>query len=735
MPTHFKRSLISGGLHILFVYPPVFRMPIGNAFLISYLLQEGFSADQFLANGPMSVGQCVRQITAKKPGVIGFTVYHTNYCLCQLIARGIKEVDPGIIVFFGGPTATVQSRVVLRNNPHVDICVRNEGEETCLELLSLLDHVHYDLKRAAPHLERVLGISYRVGEDILENPSRNVFFTHRHIPDYLDKYPSPYLSGIVKSFDLGIITARGCNRHCVYCHCSVLSKRVIVTHSVDRVIEELAYLSKRIERGRVVDIFDDAFGSMPGRVMEIGNKIIENKIKLPLICATRCDLINEEFLDTLKAAGFKAVSFSLESAVPRILRVLGKVQPPDSKTDNNFEKEKDFIEKFKKYVAYAKKIGIEIVYSSIMLGLPTETLEEGRKSVELIRSLGKQLDLHAHNIFEVYPGTPVYFNCESYGIKLLKYDNRVHYGVIHPYDTAKIDPAPNSSAERSSIARDKTNMKTMGFSLSFHRDIPFKTIDKIVLCADRITGELILWLQKYLAVNGQFIQVYSNLEKAKQYYRENDHALYKYISPTMNYTGYYQIYGVDGMITLMSCRTFSLGKKCGLPIHRVNTGVGLTSCNSTIDPLQIICIDREREDTLQLHGLLTDLSGKDNLCEIPFYPYISSLCRWENLRNMQVNCRWLEMVLVDADNNVKTCWNGEPIGKIGTPLPEIVENLENLHKKAENKRGCRDCQKESRCTRCIFPVPISGDEYCKLRKGGNTEKGAELIRSLELFKE
>jgi len=777
MATGFKKPGHHGGPHILFVYPPGFRMPMGTAYLISYLLQEGFTAEQFYAAEPMTVARCVTKITAKKPRVVGFTVYHANYCLCQSIARGIKEAAPGIIILFGGPTATVQSRVVLMNNPDVDICVRNEGEETCLELLSLLDQVHYDLDRAVPQLERIKGISYRVAEQIVENPDRNVFFDQRHIVDYLDKYPSPYLSGIVKFFDLGIITARGCNRHCIYCYCSVLSKRVIVTHSVDRVLEELVYLARRIEPGRVVDIFDDAFGSLPERVMEICHKIIENRIKLPLICATRCDLINEELLDTLKAAGFKAVSFSLESAVPRILRILGKVQPPNSKTDDNFEKEKDFIEKFKKYAAYAKKIGIDIVYSSIMLGLPTETLEEGRKSVELIRSLGNQLDLHAHNLFEVYPGTPVYFNCERYGLKLIKYDNQVHYGVIHPYDTSQIDPAPNSSAERSGMARDKTNMKTMALSLSSQHDslsgmrqsrpkykifgqarrpaptkacrgdslwspvstkfdfdavldTLFNTIDKIVLCADRITGELIGWLQEYLAMNGQFIQVYSSLEKAKQYYRENDHALYKYISPTVNYTGYYQIHRTDGIIMLMPCRTFSLGKKCGFPIHWVNTGVGLTAGHSTLDPLQVICIDRNREDTLRLHRLLQELANIDDLGEIPCCPCISSLCRWENMGKAQVNCRGLEIVIVDADNHIKTCWNGEPVGTIGTPLPEILENLENLHKKAESNRGCKHCLKKAVCSKCIFPAPLSEAEYCDLRRVGDPGKGVESLRLL-----
>jgi radical SAM superfamily enzyme YgiQ (UPF0313 family) len=744
-----------GNPHILFVYPPAFRMPIGTAYLVAYLVQEGFRAEQFIAAAPLAVSRCVKQITTAKPKIVGFTVYHVNYCLCQLLARGIKEADPGIIILFGGPTATVQAEVVLQNNPWVDICVRHEGEETCLELLSLLETTGYDLVKAAPRLEKIKGISYRQENRVRENPPRDLFFARRHNPDWLDKYPSPYLSGTATTLDLGIVTARGCNRHCVYCHCSVLSKRAIATHSIDRVLEELTYLAKRIDKGRVVDIFDDAFGSMPERVMEICRRIIAGKIRLPLICATRCDLVDEEFLDTLKAAGFKAVSFSLESAVPRILRILGKVQPPNTTSDPHFDREKEFIGKFKKYVLYAKKIGIEIVYSSIMLGLPTETPTEGKQTVELIRSLGKNLDLHAHNIFEVYPGTPVYFNAERGGLKLLKYDNQVHYGVIHPYDTSVIEPAPRSSAELAGIQQDKHNLKMMALCLSlppaargalFKKTAPLdppqkflvgsQVVGNIVLCADQVTGELIRWLQDSLAINGRFVQVYSNIETAKQFLRENDHALYKYVSPTMNYSGYYREKGENGIMTLVPCRTFSLGKKCGLPLHWVKTTDGLSATAPHLNPLQVLCLDRDKEDVLRFYHGLQELSEKksplEELFGAPIYPYIASLCRWEK---RPANCQLLETLIVDSNHQIKPCWNGDTLGQVGTPLPEIVENLQRIHREVYERRGCKDCPREEDCPRCIFPAPLTEAEYCSLRRQGKTAKGAELIRSLELFKE
>jgi radical SAM superfamily enzyme YgiQ (UPF0313 family) len=298
-------------------------------------------------------------VLERKPGIVGFTVYPTNYCSCQLIARTIKESDPSIIILFGGPTPTVQARTILERNPWVDICARNEAEETGLQLVSLLETHGFDLDKALSSLHQINGISFRVDGHIRENPPADILINHRKIPGYLDKYPSPYISGVLDSADLGVVTARGCTRHCTYCNCAVISKRIIAAHSVERVIEELDFIATRLvtEQTRKVDVFDDAFTLWPDRALEICNRLIENNIRLPLSCITRCDTVNEELLEKMKEAGFYGVGFALESAVPRILRLIGKVQPPWTKADPHYERETEFIEKLAKYVTYARRIG------------------------------------------------------------------------------------------------------------------------------------------------------------------------------------------------------------------------------------------------------------------------------------------------------------------------------------------------------------------------------------------
>ncbi len=729
------------------VYPPAtlspqphiseeFNFCLGSAYIIAFLRKNGFTAEQFLAFDPINLRECVRRILSMNPRVVGFTVYSTNYCVCQLIASQLKEVDPRVIILFGGPTPTVQADVILRNNHYVDICVRNEGEETCLELLSLLDSENFDFKRAAASLDKIKGISYRQDGRILATPGRDLFLVNRGAADYLDKYPSPFLSGVVHSPKLGILTARGCNRNCVYCNCAILSKRVIAVHSVDRVIEELDYLSKNHNQNHMVDIFDDAFTLLPDRALAICDKIIENKIKLPLSCVTRCDFITEPLLDRIKAAGFKAVGYSLESAVPRVLRVLGKVQPPHTKADKHFEKEKEFVEKFKKYVAYAKKIGIEVVYTSIMIGLPSETPDEARKTIDLLRSLSDYLHSYAHNLFQVYPGTPIFSYYHRYGLELEEFDNQVHYRTICPYDTSQIPLAPNSNLETDGRNQGYANMKYLSLSPSKKSSGEF--FSRIILCADIITKELILWLQRYLALNGHLIQIYSDFQRARQYYRENERAMSRYISPTNYHASYYRSSPGDDRTVLTPLRTYLLGKQAGIDIELINTQSVFSSSSWPIDPMRSIGVDRptEKEDVLELYNFLFDLSHRkatfEDLFDLPRFPYFSSLCRWEQ---GEANCRSLDTVFVDADHQVKTCWNGEPIGKVGMPPEEIGRNLDGLFREAENKRGCQHCHRKAGCAMCIFPAPLSGEEYCELKKNSNTAEPAQLLRSLEVFKE
>jgi radical SAM superfamily enzyme YgiQ (UPF0313 family) len=732
---------------MIFVFPPAvelsdveisehFNICLGTAYIIAYLVEKGFSAGAYLTGEPVNVRKCAAQILAMKPRIVGFTVYEKNYCFCQLIARALKEANPNIIIVFGGPTPTVQAGSILEDSSFVDICVRNEGEETCLELMTILVDAGFDWKKTLPRLEKVRGITYRADGSFIETPGRNFLSENIHIPDCLDKYPSPYLSGVLRSCGPGMLTARGCNQHCVYCNCAVMSGRTVATHSVDRVIQELDYVSKKLFDPAKEDsfvIYDDAFTLLPGRALEICKKIIENKIKLPMISITRCDKVSEELLDAMKEAGFVSIGFSLESAVPRVLRQIGKMRPANTQLDPTFEKEKKFIQQFKKYTAYTKKIGVECVFASMITGLPTETLEEGQQTTDLIRSLGENIDYYAHNFLRVYAGTPIFDNYDKFGLKLRWHDNRIHIKTIHPYDVSKIRLAPRSNLELDGIHQDKINMKTLALVPSKKAGDDY--FNKVILWADAITEKFVAWLRECLAINGNLIQVYTGVETARQRHDDDVHALTKYISPTSCHMSYYQTRGKDGTITLRALRMSDFGDSCGKTIALVNTGTAFSPGGEGINPMQTLCIEREEEDALCLHRLLLEVSHKGDVRKkpdsMPVYPYFCGLCRWEK---GHANCNALDTIIVEFDGTVKTCMNGAPIGTVGTPFPALVENLENIRRGVEQKRGCQDCEKQEECPKCVFPQPLTDSQYCELKREPGVGEAARRVRDFDFLK-
>jgi hypothetical protein len=266
------------------------------------------------------------------------------------------------------------------------------------------------------------------------------------------------------------------------------------------------------------------------------------------------------------------------------------------------------------------------------------------------------------------------------------------------------------------------------------------SFNRAVLCIDVVRKPLILWLQKYLAMNGSVIQVYTGLAHAKQHYRENERALKKCIPGTDHLSSYYQTYKEDGIITLKPFGKHLRGKPVGPAIDLVHTRflLPVSSEKTCLQRERSVFIEREKLDAMRLHILLANLSTKadpvEDLVNGPVLPYISSLCRWEN---GCTNCRSLDTVIVDAEQNVRTCWNGQPVGKVGVPLPVIMENIKNIHRETEKKRACLDCSKNSICTKCIFPHPLAEGEYCHLRKylDWSVEAVASTIRCLDRLKD
>lgn len=725
---------------ILFICPPggdiydkSFRYTLGSAYIIAYLRNNGYKANQFLSQKALNVGECIREILRFKPNIVGFTVLNSNYMQSILLSRGLKRINPKIITIFGGPTPTVQSEVILESESSVDICVRGEGEEVALKLLNGLESNDFNLEKT--DLENIWGITFRRKSIVITNPDSDILSSNKSIKYYIDKYPSPYLSKVVsvdQAFPLGIITARGCNQNCVYCNCAIMSKRNLYFHSTNRVIEELAYISKNRTSKIPIPINDDGFTIIPPRAKEICEKIIEASLGLPLACITRADKINKELLDLMKQAGFKSIGFSLESAIPKVLRLIGKVNPPD-KNDINYEREKFYIKNLQDMTAYAKKIGMHPVFASIMVGLPGETYQDAMETMKLVKKL--DIDYYAHNMLHIYQGTPIYQNHSKYNyiIKNIGKRNPIFIKNSYPFDVFSVKLGKNSAERQNFKNSDYRALKILSGNSDTENCRKF--FNNIIIISNRIKENLTKWLQDNLALNGSIVQIFSNKTKFKEWDDKNMEIFHDTLAPTKDFKKYYWE-KKNGIMLLKSEQMSNYREDVGMTIKFIDSISVLKQYNTSNNNVEnVISIENSLKDTSSLLEFLEKISEINDpfnyFLEKKPLPQFMNICRWTNT---PANCQTLDTAIINKDN-IKICWFSDPIAKVGESFSIIKENIKKIHINTIHKRQCKTCKRFSDCNKCYFTYPISEVAYCNFQRKKNMSMTTNLINSLNMLKD
>ncbi|MGE5413181.1 MAG: B12-binding domain-containing radical SAM protein, partial [Syntrophomonadaceae bacterium] len=314
---------------------------LGTAFLRAVLARAGIDSRQYLPGRNPSLTGFANFLREARPQVVGFTVYESNIIATRAMVRAVREALPDAVVAVGGPNATFSPEETL-TLVDADVCQRGAGEGTIASL------VHRILGSASPRAElpELLGgvpnLALRSPDGVHFTPAEEVSsFPARYFAS-LDDIPSPYQGGLVSTTNIGYLTARGCNQNCTYCSLTALSRHRVAFHSVERVLDDLAALEDLDRRAprRTDDlwIFDDAFTLAPERARQICEGILERGIRLPFSCQTRGDRVTPDLLRLMRRAGFVIVGFGLESAVPRVLRAIGKVCPPDTAGDPQYER-------------------------------------------------------------------------------------------------------------------------------------------------------------------------------------------------------------------------------------------------------------------------------------------------------------------------------------------------------------------------------------------------------------
>ncbi len=390
-------------------------IPISLGYILAAMKQQdldGVILDDLL-DRPLSLANLEKWIRRVDPPVIGFTAYQSTLDRIRFLCRYIKSRHRQIYVVLGGPQAIVAPSEALEELEDVDALVRGEAEMVMPEMARTL--------AAGEPLERVKGIACRCNGRLLDTgPGPEP-------PGDLDHYPSPYLTNVLNLEGKNtaiLISSRGCSHVCRFCITPRICKGKVRYHSIERVLAEMELLSEMgIERFWFAD---PNFTQDRARTEELLAKKTERGISTPFWCQTRSDLIDAGLLEKLHTAGADTVAFGLESGSEDVLENTNKGIQLSWLREN---------------VKKVQSLGIDAELFSIF-GLPGESIEDARRTIEFVRSLGvpilsnsgsQQMQLYFGSIYEKNP--------ERYGIKLLPGYRPFYLSAGDQYETQTMSQA------------------------------------------------------------------------------------------------------------------------------------------------------------------------------------------------------------------------------------------------------------------------------------------------------
>jgi radical SAM superfamily enzyme YgiQ (UPF0313 family) len=370
--------------------------PLGVLYLASTLRSREIEASVLdHAAEKISVKRVVDWVKKEDPDVLGLSVLVSSSLTAPRIAEEAKKANPGIVVVFGNHHATFNAERILRKYPFVDVVVRGEGEQTCLELVTRLKE-----KRS---LKDVLGVTFRHNNHIVSNPDRPLIkdvdslpFPERSLLDNEYHNTTVGINVAPKKF-ASFLSSRGCAFKCRFCCCSSIAHGVWRARSVENVLEELHLLAS--EGYRQIMFVDDNFTLNRKRAVELCRRMRKEKIDVEWICEGRVDQSSYDMFREMVKAGCRMMYFGIESGTQKVLDYYNKWTTPQQSMEA---------------VKKARKAGMDLIVGSFIIGAPNETKADIQKTLNFVKGLN--LDIPQINVLGAFPGDNIWQEFKEKGL-------------------------------------------------------------------------------------------------------------------------------------------------------------------------------------------------------------------------------------------------------------------------------------------------------------------------------
>jgi anaerobic magnesium-protoporphyrin IX monomethyl ester cyclase len=189
-----------------------------------------------------------------------------------------------------------------------------------------------------------------------------------------------------------LLASRGCPEFCTYCPHRILAG--YRSRSIANIVDELERLCDQVRRPYVI-FRDPLFTEQRDRVLQLCDEILARGLTLRFEAETRLDRLDVELLDRMYAAGFRAMSFGVESLDPATLKKSGRRPIPQTHQ--------------RQIIDHCRKKGI-VTAAFYVLGFLQDDWNSISATIDYSTDLGSTFA--QFKILTPYPGTPMFKQLE-----------------------------------------------------------------------------------------------------------------------------------------------------------------------------------------------------------------------------------------------------------------------------------------------------------------------------------
>jgi len=364
------------------------RMPVLTLGYLSSVLLDGIKIKVIDA---ANIGACAEDVIKESVNIDPDFVFAASSIPSLPFEVKILEMikqSTDAKVGFIGQAASNFSKIILKKNS-IDFIIKNEPEAVAKKIVNGDDY------------NKIPGIVYKKDNKIKDTGKAALIRTLDELPfprwDYFPIEKYGYFPILKKKPLVTMLSSRGCPYGCIYCPYTTFMGRNWRARTPDNVIEEMKYIKRKFGIKSVL-FRDPIFSLDKKRVIDICEKMINEKINIGWACETRIDCLDKNLLDVMGESGCKGINIGIESTNPKIL--------------SNVKRKNITKDLIKKMISHANKNKIKIT-GFFIFGLPGETKKTIEESIKFSLSIG--LDYGEYKVATPFPGTELYEICVKRG--------------------------------------------------------------------------------------------------------------------------------------------------------------------------------------------------------------------------------------------------------------------------------------------------------------------------------